>query len=164
MANTLFQMLRVEVGSEFDENVSLEKGSRVAGHMLFGPSSCGKTSLLFEYAFNCAEKGDYVLFIVPKPLMRLPLFVNERKQPDAMVLKRINMVYLANCDELTDYFANVHLDKVRNSPIGRTRHVLIDDFHSYFREKGSRTEDTNRLAKCMAYIIDAAEFWSKRYY
>ena len=82
-------------------------------------------------------------------------------KPNAMVLKRINIVYLASYVELIAYFANAHVDKTRNSPVGRTRHVLIDDFDWYIREKGTKTEDTIRVAKCLAYIIDAIKFWSK---
>ena len=166
MANNgscLTKLLRLSLGKKYEEKLSPsnESGTLVKGQVLGGPNSCGKTSLLFEYAVNCAEKSDYVLFIAPKPLTKLPVFVNRRKQPNSIVLKRINMVYLANYAELTNYFANAHLEKVRNSPVGKTRHVLIDDFDWYFQEKGTRTEDITRFAKCLAYIIDAITFWSK---
>ena len=158
-ASCLSKLLKLPLGGQYEENLSSNQNARVVkGQVLGGPNSCGKTSLLFEYAFKCAEKGDYVLFIAPKPLTKLPLFVNGRKQPNSIVLKRINMAYLANYTELTSYFASVHHEG-RN--VARTRHVLIDDFDWYFKERGTRTEDINRFAKCLAYIIDAITFWSK---
>jgi hypothetical protein len=92
------------------------------------------------------------------------LFVNERTQPDSPVLKRINIAYLRSYVELTEYFANAHVEKISKSSLGKTRHVLIDDFDWYFREKGTRTEDITRVAKCLAYVVDAVEFWSKHMY
>ena len=154
-------LLRLPVASELAENTANVKKELVKKHVLSGPRSSGKTSLLFEYAFRCAEGGDTVLYIAPKPLTRLPLLVNGRVQPNSEVLKRINMIYLSSFDELINYFSNVHLEKIRSSPQGRSRHLLIDDFDRYFQEKGTRTEETSRLAKCMAYIIDALDFWSK---
>ena len=163
MADTaccLSKLLRLSARRKFNENLS-HKNGRVEGHLLGGPSMCGKTSFLFEYAFNCAENGDYVLLIAPKPFTKLPLFINGRWQPNPMVLERINIVYLANYMELTAYFANAHLGKIRDSSLGKAGHVLIDDFDWYFREKSSRADNITRLAKCLTYIVDAIEFWSK---
>ena len=156
----LSKLLRLSARNEFEEYLP-HKNGRVEGHVVCGPSSCGKTSLLFEYAFSCAENEDYVLFVSPKPLVKLPLFVNGRTQPNSVVLKRINIAYLGNYVELTEYFANAHLDRIKNSSLGKTRHVLIDDFDWYFREKGTWTQDITRFAECFAYIVDAIEFWSK---
>lgn len=155
----LTKLLKAPVACEFFKNISYING--VEGHMLVGPNSCGKTSLLFEHAITCAENGDSVVFIAPETFTKLPLFVNERKQPSTGVLKRINMVYLANYVELIEYFASGHVDNSRNPQVGYSRHVLVDDFDWYFQEKKTRTEDTNRLATCMAYMVDALKFWSK---
>ncbi|XP_028405640.1 uncharacterized protein LOC114528216 [Dendronephthya gigantea] len=155
----LTKLLKVPVASKCNKNIIYIKG--VDGHVLAGPKSCGKTSLLFEHAITCAENGDSVLFIAPKVFTKLPLFVNGRKQPSTVVLERIYIVYLANYVELIEYFASAHLDRSQNPRVVYSRHVLIDDFDWYFQEKKTRTEDTNRLAKCMAYMIDALKFWSK---
>ena len=138
-----------------------EKGSNEPTRLLLaGPVSSGKTSLLFEYAISYAERGEAVLFIAPKPISRLPLFVNGRSQPKAGTLKLINFVYLPTSTEFIDFFSRVHLSRNRSS-YGRPKHLLIDDFDSYFQEKCPRTEDTTRIAKCLAYIIDAVEYFSK---
>lgn len=129
--------------------------------LLVGPSSCGKSSLLFEYAIHCAEKGDFVLFISPKPILKLPLFVNGRTLPNVAVLKRINMLNLANVEELVEYFSNIHLDGQRKLTVNKTRHVIIDHFGEYFMTKGRQMTEATCAATCLAYIVDALEFWSK---
>ena len=145
--------------NEREKDSESKTGTRL---LLAGPNSSGKTSLLFEYAVSYAEQEETVLFTAPKPISRLPLFVNGRSQPKPGILKLINFVYLATYTDLINFFAKVHLSETRTSLHGRPKHVLIDDFDSYFQEECSRTEETNRIAKCLAYIVDAVEYFSER--
>ena len=70
-------------------------------YLLVGPKRCGKSSILFEYAFQCAEKEQNVLFISKHRLEKLPHFVNDRQQPacgglqicEHLLLKRVSIYY-----------------------------------------------------------------------
>ena len=50
-----------------------------------------KTSLLFQHAISCAEKGQGVLFLSPSPLKQLPLLSNDQSQPQPSTLERIHL-------------------------------------------------------------------------
>ena len=115
-----------------------ERGSNTVSHQLLhhhsphnylvqGPKQCGKTSLLFEYAYQCAENGLNVLFITQKRKEALPHLVSPRAQPPSMpTLKLINILYVETARELVKTMATLHLRAQKYSL------VVIDDLHQYF--------------------------------
>ena len=78
--------------------------------MVVGPQRCGKTSLLFQYAYNSAAAGRSVLFICRRRKMQscMPLLL-KGLVPDPRVLKAIHIKYLETDAMVRAFFANLHL-------------------------------------------------------
>ncbi|XP_020570617.1 uncharacterized protein LOC110017837 isoform X2 [Phalaenopsis equestris] len=96
--------------------------------LLCGPPACGKTSLLFQFAFNCAaESGGKVVFICSKKrLEHKPPFLPQDIDPASDILGRIQMKYVEDDVEIKKYFAAFHLHE--RFPVA----VIIDDFGDFF--------------------------------
>ncbi|XP_020570620.1 uncharacterized protein LOC110017837 isoform X5 [Phalaenopsis equestris] len=103
--------------------------------LLCGPPACGKTSLLFQFAFNCAaESGGKVVFICSKKrLEHKPPFLPQDIDPASDILGRIQMKYVEDDVEIKKYFAAFHLHE--RFPVA----VIIDDFGDFFI-KGSKLQ------------------------
>ncbi|XP_044512498.1 uncharacterized protein LOC123230373 isoform X2 [Mangifera indica] len=63
--------------------------------LLSGPHSCGKTSLLFQFAFNCASEstgnGKVMFLCNRRRLETKPPFLSQGIDPSSHVFKRIHM-------------------------------------------------------------------------
>ena len=75
----------------------------IDGHGLFANTvkmfsfhCSGKTSLLFQHALRCAEKGIPVLFVSPSPLDQLPLLGKDSHSPSPHLLKSIQFKSVQN--------------------------------------------------------------------
>ena len=60
--------------------------------MIIGPTKCGKSTLLFQYAYQSARQGQVVWYICSKKKLHssIPLF-QTLYEPDPTVLKRITI-------------------------------------------------------------------------
>ncbi|XP_020215128.1 uncharacterized protein LOC109799053 isoform X2 [Cajanus cajan] len=82
--------------------------------LLSGPPSSGKTSLLFQFAFNvalhCNSSNPNVIFICNR--LRLdskPPFLSQGIDPSSDVFHRIQMKYVNDDEDIRKYFAAFHL-------------------------------------------------------
>ncbi|GJM84752.1 hypothetical protein PR202_ga00452 [Eleusine coracana subsp. coracana] len=114
--------------------------------LVSGPSCCGKTSLLFQFAVNrAAESGRGVVFICSKGRLETnPPFLSQGVEPSMGVLQRIKINlccsgkymltfssprYVEDGEEIRKYFAAFHL--LDDFPAA----VIVDDFADYFSER-----------------------------
>ncbi|KAK9675326.1 hypothetical protein RND81_11G000700 [Saponaria officinalis] len=102
--------------------------------LLTGPPSCGKTSLLFQYALNLLSSNSnsdasYVVFIcVRSRLQSHPPFLSQGIHPCSHLFRRIHIKYVDESDavSLKKYFAAFHL--LSPFPLA----VIVDDFSLFF--------------------------------
>ncbi|XP_068479138.1 uncharacterized protein [Phaseolus vulgaris] len=78
--------------------------------LLSGPPSSGKTSLLFQFAFNVALHSHNVIFISNRQrLDSKPPFLSQGIDPSSDVFHRIQMKYVNDDEDIRKYFAAFHL-------------------------------------------------------
>lgn len=120
-------------------------------YLLIGPKESGRTSLLFEYAFQYVDNGDNVLYITQNRLEKLPNLIS-REKPSVRKLKRIELYYPSTTQEFFRLLNSIHLQK--NS----YQLVIIDNFdHFYLPYK----KDIMKMAaKLCAFIVDAVSYLS----
>ncbi|KAJ8773532.1 hypothetical protein K2173_005778 [Erythroxylum novogranatense] len=98
--------------------------------LLSGPPSSGKTSLLFQFAYNAAAAGGDVVFICNRDkLESKPPFLSQEILPSSDTFTRIHMKYVDNEEGIKKYFAAFHLHDTY--PLA----VVIDDFGDFFNER-----------------------------
>ncbi|KAJ4977150.1 hypothetical protein NE237_002256 [Protea cynaroides] len=134
--------------------------------LLSGPPSCGKTSLLFQYAFNCALESSHgdrcVVFICnQRRLESKPPYLSQGIDPSSKVFQRIQMKYVDNDEGIKKYFAAFHLHKT--FPLA----ILVDDFGDLFDERSCKERLNNprgrdllmvrTLALCYDAVMHANE-------
>ncbi|KAI3871745.1 hypothetical protein MKW92_004755 [Papaver armeniacum] len=90
--------------------------------LLSGPTSCGKTSLMFQFAVNTVlEQGRNMVFICNKcRLENKPPFLCQGLDPSSNIFTRIQMKYVEDDEGIKKYFAAFHIE------------VIIDDFGELF--------------------------------
>lgn len=118
--------------------------------LLVGPERCGKTSLLFEYAFQFAELNHNVLFITNKRFETLPHFINTRKQPTTMCLKYIEILYLESAEHFLCAMADIH-SKTKNYEL-----IIVDGIDKYCIQHSKET--LANTAKICAFLCDAVAY------
>ncbi|KAI8527835.1 hypothetical protein RHMOL_Rhmol12G0104900 [Rhododendron molle] len=101
--------------------------------LLSGPPSSGKTSLLFQFAFNSALesdsiKGNVVFICNRRRLESKPPFLPQDIDPSNDIFERVHMKYVDNDEGIKKYFAAFHLHD--NFPCT----VVIDNFGDLFDE------------------------------
>ncbi|XP_020570622.1 uncharacterized protein LOC110017837 isoform X6 [Phalaenopsis equestris] len=116
--------------------------------LLCGPPACGKTSLLFQFAFNCAaESGGKVVFICSKKrLEHKPPFLPQDIDPASDILGRIQMKYVEDDVEIKKYFAAFHLHE--RFPVA----VIIDDFGDFFIKGINMAQEIEKLLWLMHWL------------
>mmetsp|Transcript_29822 Transcript_29822/g.65173 ORF Transcript_29822/g.65173 Transcript_29822/m.65173 type:complete len:238 (+) Transcript_29822:351-1064(+) len=126
--------------------------------MLSGPPRSGKTSLLFQLAYNIAVEGKRVLFICQRAKIELnPPLLPEGVSPSSDACERIDMRYLRNDEELRLFMASFHL--LPELP----QAVIVDDFSEFFtRYGGERRTLEKAMVKTLAFLYDATEHASER--
>ncbi|KAJ3416879.1 hypothetical protein HDV05_008464 [Chytridiales sp. JEL 0842] len=119
--------------------------------ILSGPKKSGKTSLLFQYAFNCVkEYGDHahVVFIATskeKLEKSRPCLASQADELDPEVLSRVHMRYAETPDALRYMITSLPTsDKPTGTPAPPCC-IIVDDFSSLFTAKGSRSGPAVRL-------------------
>ncbi|KAK4791306.1 hypothetical protein SAY86_031719 [Trapa natans] len=104
--------------------------------LLSGPPSSGKTSLLLQFAYNCALKSSSsnhpVVFICNRRCVESkPPCLSQGIQPTSNVFQHIQVKYVDNDEGVKKYFAAFHLhDKFPAA-------VVIDDFGDLFNERSN---------------------------
>ncbi|CAH1435682.1 unnamed protein product [Lactuca virosa] len=100
--------------------------------LLTGPPSSGKTSLLFQFAFNSIVNTDdkSVVFICSRrKLSTKPPFLSQGIDPSSDVFDRIQMKYVEDEEGINKFFAAFHMHDT--FPVL----VIIDDLGEFFDEK-----------------------------
>ncbi|XP_074321922.1 uncharacterized protein LOC141659086 isoform X2 [Apium graveolens] len=147
--------------------------------VLSGPANSGKTSLLFQYAFNSAKPASTanvthsqtlhssprVVFICKRSKLQInPPFLSQGIDPASHVFQLIHIKYVEDMEGLINYFAAFHL--YYEFPVT----VIVDDFGLYFHDdhdscvqdrynnpRGRDFAMVKTLALCCNAIIHANE-------
>ncbi|KAG0488229.1 hypothetical protein HPP92_007040 [Vanilla planifolia] len=123
--------------------------------LLYGPRACGKTSLLFQFAINCAaESGRDVVYVCNKQRMEFkPPFVSQGVDPALPILGSIQMKYVEDDHEIKKYFAAFHLHDIFPAA------VVIDDFGDFFNKGKSQhiypQRNNTAMVRLLALCQDA---------
>ena len=123
-------------------------------YLIAGPSKCGKTSLLFEYAFQAVDNGFNVLYITQNQIAKLPHLCDDRVRPVSSKLKNIDIVYPKNYQECIQFLDTVHL---RGNKVYQL--VIMDNFHSFIA-KGHK-DVIQHTSKLVAMLVDTLAHFSK---
>ncbi|KAI3796869.1 hypothetical protein L1987_39555 [Smallanthus sonchifolius] len=100
--------------------------------LLSGPPSSGKTSLLFQFAFNSVASNEdkSVVFICSRrKLDSKPPFLSKGIDPSHTVFDRIQIKYVEDEEGINKFFAAFHMHDT--FPVL----VIIDDFGDFFDER-----------------------------
>ncbi|XP_068657608.1 uncharacterized protein [Aristolochia californica] len=117
--------------------------------LISGPPSCGKTSLLFQFAINSVQECETgnVVFICNRGRLQLnPPCLSQGIDPRSDVFQRIQMKYLEDDEGIKKYFAAFHLHGTY--PLA----VIIDDFGDYFQEKNCQERFGNARGRDLAMV------------
>ncbi|KAK2434760.1 tRNA dimethylallyltransferase [Trifolium repens] len=126
--------------------------------LLSGPPSSGKTSLVFQFAFNVASSSLHsnssypnVVFICNRNrLDSKPPFLSQGIDPSSNVFQRIQMKYMNDDEDIRKYFAAFHLyDTLPDA-------VVIDDFGDFFDNKVCQQRYANHRGRDLAMIKSLA--------
>ncbi|GBG64284.1 hypothetical protein CBR_g41204 [Chara braunii] len=135
--------------------------------LLVGPPRSGKTSLLFQFCYNCARESgsrSHVVFICQKKRIENgPPLLSRGVDPSSEVFNRVHMRYLVDDKELRKYLACLHL--LPNSQLPTA--LVIDNFSAFFdqsshvgggvRSAHGRAQDM-AIARTLALLCDAVDF------
>ncbi|KAJ0969260.1 hypothetical protein J5N97_022137 [Dioscorea zingiberensis] len=120
--------------------------------LLSGPPCCGKTSLLFQFAINCASEtssGDVIFMCNKRRLESKPPFLSQEISGidlSSDVFQRIQMKYVEDDDGIKKYFAAFHLHE--SFPLA----VIIDDFADFFGERTCQNRYGNARGRDLAMV------------
>ncbi|XP_057496055.1 uncharacterized protein LOC130781030 [Actinidia eriantha] len=116
--------------------------------LLSGPPSSGKTSLLFQFAFNSALQSDgKVVFICKRrKLETKPPYLSQGINPSSDIFQRIQMKYADDEQGINKYFAAFHLfDKFPHT-------VIMDDFGDLFEDRNCQERYNNSRGRDLAMV------------
>ncbi|KAL4185836.1 hypothetical protein AMTRI_Chr10g232740 [Amborella trichopoda] len=135
-----------EIPGEISSKYMPEKCEQMM--LLSGPPCCGKTSLLFQFAYNRArESSDSVVFICNKQRMenKLP-FLIQGIAPSSDIFNKIQMKYLEDDEGLKKYFAAFHFHETFPTA------VIIDDFGEFFHDRNCQERYGNQRGRDLAMV------------
>ncbi|CAI9093078.1 OLC1v1028486C1 [Oldenlandia corymbosa var. corymbosa] len=123
--------------------------------LVSGPPSCGKSSLLFQFAFNSASHGtsssstcSTVVFLCNRRKLETnPPFLSQGIDPSSQVFERIQMKYVDDDEGIKKYFAGFHL---HNSTFPAL--VVIDDFADFFDQRNCQERYGNARGRELAMV------------
>ncbi|KAL2253826.1 uncharacterized protein LOC105168477 isoform X3 [Sesamum indicum] len=132
--------------------------------LLSGPPSCGKTSLLFQFALNSAAEsnGAVVILCNRRRLETCPPFLSQGVDPSSELFQRIQMKYVDDDEGIKNYFAAFHLHDT--FPVS----VIIDDFADFFNERTCQERYNNprgrdlAMVRVLALCRNAIDHFNKR--
>ncbi len=134
------------------ENNEQIQASRQNNLLIAGPSKSGRSSMLFEAAFFYAEAGKSVVFISPNKIHCLPMLFANREQPSVRILSRINIIYLAEKNQIVDFMASVHVNYKDQIDL-----IIVDDIDHYYLREDKRNQLISQ-AKVMSFVADAVHY------
>ncbi|KAI4340626.1 hypothetical protein MLD38_025441 [Melastoma candidum] len=120
--------------------------------LLSGPPFCGKTSLLFQFAYNvAASMGETripsVVFISRRLRLEAnPPCLSGGIDPSSDAFRRIQIKYVDDDEGLRKYFAAFHL--LKTVPAS----VIVDDFGELFDERSCQQKYANHRGRDMAMV------------
>ncbi|KAJ7567592.1 hypothetical protein O6H91_02G154300 [Diphasiastrum complanatum] len=129
--------------------------------MLSGPPRSGKSSLLFQFAYNkvLAEQSAAVIFICRRHSFEYsPPYLAEGIDPASQVWERVHLKYVSDDEDLRNFFAAFHLQRVL------PRAVIVDDFSTFFNgwkylEQSSEPRAREKaMVKTLALCHDAINY------
>ncbi|KAM1438323.1 hypothetical protein ACFX15_011513 [Malus domestica] len=121
--------------------------------LLSGPPSCGKTSLLFQFAFNSAmeaardcKNGQVVFICNRRRLEAKPPYLSQGVDSSSEAFQRIQMKYVDDEEGIKKYFAAFHLHDT--FPVA----VVIDNFGAFFDERSCQERYGNPRGRYLAMV------------
>ncbi|XP_062110702.1 uncharacterized protein LOC133822395 [Humulus lupulus] len=116
--------------------------------LLSGPPSSGKSSLLFQFAFNATHfTNEKVVFICNRRrLQTKPPFLSQGIDPSSDAFQRIQMKYVDNDEAIKNYFAAFHLHETFPATI------IIDDFGDFFEDRSCQERYGNPRGRELAMV------------
>ncbi|CAA7396357.1 unnamed protein product [Spirodela intermedia] len=123
--------------------------------LLSGPPGSGKTSLLFQFAFNCAlgNRGDVVFICNRRRMEAKPPCLSQGIDPTSDVFQRIRMKYIEDDEGIKQYFAAFHL--LHTFPAA----VIVDDFGGFFDERSCQDRYGNQRGRDIAMVRTLSLGW-----
>ena len=136
--------------SELDP-AALRQGFTAAGVALEAPKGAGKTSLLFQYATNLAERGGRVLLLCEnsKLLRDPPAVEGELKSVDETVLRRIALKFVDSGAALVGFLARIQEPDAYDA-------ILVDDLDTWFHH------DRAALLRCLCLLSETVAWLHRR--
>ncbi|KAL8519955.1 hypothetical protein ACS0TY_010767 [Phlomoides rotata] len=114
---------------------------------LSGPPSSGKTSLLFQFAFNFAAEGKGVVILCNRRKLETnPPFLSQGVDPSSEIFQRIQIKYVDDDEGIKNYFAAFHLHDT--FPVL----VIIDDFVDFFDERNCQERYNSPRGRDLAMV------------
>ncbi|KAH6837837.1 tRNA dimethylallyltransferase [Perilla frutescens var. hirtella] len=115
--------------------------------ILSGPPSSGKTSLLFQFAFNSAAEGNAVVILCHRrSLETAPPFLSQGVDPSSDIFRRIQVKYVDDDEAIKNYFAAFHLHHTFPASI------IVDNFGYFFDERNCRERYNNPRGRDLAMV------------
>ncbi|CAK9171908.1 unnamed protein product [Ilex paraguariensis] len=114
--------------------------------LLSGPPSSGKSSLLFQFAFNSSLSGAVVFLCNRRRLETKPPYLSQGIDPSSDIFQRIQMKYLDDHEDIKKYFAAFHIHDA--FPLS----IIIDDFGDFFDDRNCQERYNNPRGKDLAMI------------
>ncbi|KAL5552586.1 hypothetical protein UlMin_039987 [Ulmus minor] len=120
--------------------------------LMSGPPSCGKTSLLIQFAFNVSLEETHftsrnVIFICNRTKLETkPPFLSQGIDPSSDTFKHIEMKYVEDDEGIKKYFAAFHLHDTFPAA------VVIDDFGDFFEERSCQERYGNPRGRELAMV------------
>ncbi|GAB4839712.1 hypothetical protein Ancab_020422 [Ancistrocladus abbreviatus] len=143
-------------GSSSGESLLSERDSGNSTILLSGPPSCGKTSLLFQFALNCLASSysddvnissRNVVFICSRQrLQSNPPYLSQGIDPSSHNFHRIQIKYVEDDQGVNNYFAAFHLH--HSFPVA----VIIDDFGGFFHQRTCQERYGNARGRDLAMV------------
>ncbi|XP_057948930.1 uncharacterized protein LOC131144356 isoform X2 [Malania oleifera] len=132
-------------------DINLHQSDRIM--LLSGPRSCGKTSLLFQFAFNSSlgltssNRSRPVVFVCNRRRLEAkPPFLSQGIDPSSDIFQRIQMKYVDNDEDLKKFFAAFHL----HDPFPAA--VIVDDFGDFFHQRNCQERYSNSRGRDLAMV------------
>ncbi|KAL1550503.1 hypothetical protein AAHA92_18455 [Salvia divinorum] len=115
--------------------------------ILSGPPCSGKTSLLFQFAFNSAAKGNAVVILCHRRTLETsPPFLSQGVDPSSEIFRRIQIKYVDDDEGIKSYFAAFHLHPTFPTSI------IVDNLGHFFVERNCQEKYNNPRGKELAMI------------